>query len=343
MVCMRSEKPICTPSRFSEVSPMMQMIPQSRRTSEAQGCAKKIKNIYIKRDQDGIYSSDLTKKVLQLRSDWDKMIFKVQIWRRWHLQFRSDQDGIYNSCLTKMASTVQIWPRQYLQFSSVQDGIYSSYQDGIYSLDLTKMVSTVHTKMVSTVQIWPRWYLQFRSDQDGIYSSYQNGIYSSYQNGIYSSDLTKMVSTVQIWPRWYLQFRSDQEGIYAPSKALVHLTPCFYDTVQHSSLKTRVDVLSWTYWSEGGNRSWENRSAFSVRRSQVWRSLRYYLRAQSQGRHTIDRLDDKDTERGNTWRSFLKGRERVIVSQTHIGTVSNATLGKCTRNVVGRIWIFMSA
>ena len=156
---------------------------------------------------------------------------------------------------TKMVSTVQIWPRWYLQFRSDQDGIYS--------LDLTKRVSTVHTKMVSTVQIWPRWYLQFRSDQDGIYSSYQDGIYSSYQNGIYSSDLTKMVSTVQIWPRWYLQFRSDQEGIYAPSKALVHLTPCFYDTVQHSSLTIRVGVLSWTYWSEGGNRSWENRSAFS--------------------------------------------------------------------------------
>ena len=42
-------------------------------------------------------------------------------------------------------------------------------------------------------------------------------------------------------------------------------------------------------------------------------------------------------------RSSLKGRERVIVSQTNIGTVSKATLGQLLRDGVERIWAFSSA
>ena len=58
-------------------------------------------------------------------------------------------------------------------------------------------------------------------------------------------------------------------------------------------------------------------------RSEVLRSLRHYLRAQSQGHHTIDRLEERGAERGiSARRSFLKGRERAIVNQTNIGTVS---------------------
>ena len=64
-------------------------------------------------------------------------------------------------------------------------------------------------------------------------------------------------------------------------------------------------------------------------RSEVLRSLSHYLRAQSQGRHTNDRLEERGVERGSARRSSLKGRERVvIVNQTNIGTVSKATLGK---------------
>ena len=36
------------------------------------------------------------------------------------------------------------------------------------------------------------------------------------------------------------------------------------------------------------------------------RSLRHYLRAQSQGHHTIDRLEERGMERGNAGRSSLK-------------------------------------
>ena len=58
------------------------------------------------------------------------------------------------------------------------------------------------------------------------------------------------------------------------------------------------------------------------------RSLRDYLRAQSQGHHTVDRLEERGVERGSARRSSFKGRERAIVNQTNTGTVSKATLGK---------------
>ena len=53
-------------------------------------------------------------------------------------------------------------------------------------------------------------------------------------------------------------------------------------------------------------------------RSEVLRSLRHYLRAQSQGHLTIDRLEERGVERGSARRASLKGRERAIVSQTNI-------------------------
>ena len=67
-------------------------------------------------------------------------------------------------------------------------------------------------------------------------------------------------------------------------------------------------------------------SGLRLERSEVLRSLRHYLQAQSQGHHTIDRLEERGVERGSARRSSLKGRERAIVSQTNIGTVSKATL-----------------
>ena len=78
-------------------------------------------------------------------------------------------------------------------------------------------------------------------------------------------------------------------------------------------------------------------------RSKVLRSLRHYLRAQSQGHHTTDRLEDRGVERGSSSRSSLKGRERAIDSQTNIGTVLKATLGKLLRDGVEGMWAFPSA
>ena len=50
-----------------------------------------------------------------------------------------------------------------------------------------------------------------------------------------------------------------------------------------------------------------------------------------------DRLEERGVERGSARRSSLKGRERAIVSQTNIGTVSKATLGKLLIDGVERI------
>ena len=78
-------------------------------------------------------------------------------------------------------------------------------------------------------------------------------------------------------------------------------------------------------------------------RSEVLRSLKHYLGAQSQGHHTIDRLEERGVERRSARRSSLKGREGAIVSKTNFGTVSKATLGKLLRDGVEGIWAFPRA
>ena len=83
-------------------------------------------------------------------------------------------------------------------------------------------------------------------------------------------------------------------------------------------------------------------SGLSLGRSEVLRYLKHYLCAQSQGHHSIDRLEERGVEIGSAGQSSLKGRERAIVSQTNIGNVSEVTLGKLLRKEVERIWDFQS-
>jgi len=47
-----------------------------------------------------------------------------------------------------------------------------------------------------------------------------------------------------------------------------------------------------------GNDRGDKLAVKALGRSEVLRSLRHYLRAQSQGRHTIDRLEERGMERG---------------------------------------------
>ena len=63
-------------------------------------------------------------------------------------------------------------------------------------------------------------------------------------------------------------------------------------------------------------------------RSEVLRSLRHYLAAVSQGHHTTDRVEERGVDRGSARRSSLKGRERAIVSQTKVGTLSKGNVGE---------------
>ena len=54
-----------------------------------------------------------------------------------------------------------------------------------------------------------------------------------------------------------------------------------------------VDVLPWTCRSEGERPS--GYKCLLLGRSEVLRSLRHYLLAQSQGRYTIDHLEERET------------------------------------------------
>ena len=80
---------------------------------------------------------------------------------------------------------------------------------------------------------------------------------------------------------------------------------------------------AWTYRSEGkrpsrqtGGQSDPLTSGLLLGRSEVLKSLRHYMRAQSQGHHTIDRLEEGSVERGRARQSSLKGRERATANQT---------------------------
>ena len=61
-----------------------------------------------------------------------------------------------------------------------------------------------------------------------------------------------------------------------------------------------------------------------------------------QRHHTIDRLEERGVGRGSARRSSLKGREKAMVSQTNIGTVSEAMLGKLIKDGVECIQSFSS-
>ena len=89
-----------------------------------------------------------------------------------------------------------------------------------------------------------------------------------------------------------------------------------------------VDGLHREKWPSRQTDRQSNPHKLLLGKSKVFRNLRHYPRAQSQGHHTIDRLEERGVERGSARRSSLKGRERVIVSQTNIGTVSKAKLGQ---------------
>ena len=50
---------------------------------------------------------------------------------------------------------------------------------------------------------------------------------------------------------------------------------------------------------------------------------------------TSDRLEERGVERGSARRSSLnERRERAVINQTNVGTVSKATLGKLLKNGV---------
>ena len=106
-------------------------------------------------------------------------------------------------------------------------------------------------------------------------------------------------------------------------------TPTFENSCGHARVKgnDRADRLAGKATPTSG---------LLLRRSGVLKSLRHYLRAQSQGHHAItNRLEERGMERGSARRSSMKGQERAIINQTvqtDIGTVSKAALVKLLRD-----------
>ena len=84
-------------------------------------------------------------------------------------------------------------------------------------------------------------------------------------------------------------------------------------------------------------------SGLLLGRSEVLRSLRHYLLAQSQGHHTIDRLEERGVERGSARRSsFDRTREGHRQSDEHWNCFKGKVEETPERRME-RIWAFPSA
>ena len=59
--------------------------------------------------------------------------------------------------------------------------------------------------------------------------------------------------------------------------------------------------------------------------------------------HSIGRLKERGVEKGSGQHFTLQGREQSVFSQTNIGTVSRATLGRLLRDGAECVWAFPSA
>ena len=181
-------------------------------------------------------------------------------------------------------------------------------------------------------------------------------IYWQTNSAISSSWTTVTDSYCLFFKRWALIWNVSQS--FSLCWSSLHATPCSTTKVYKANHRIQyadfhLRKLLWVYCPGhagvkgndradrlGGKATLTN--GLLLGRSKVLRSLGHYLLAQSRGHHTIDCLEERGVERGSARRSSLKGRERAIVNQTNIGTVSKVTLGKRLRDGVERIWAFPS-
>ena len=84
-------------------------------------------------------------------------------------------------------------------------------------------------------------------------------------------------------------------------------------------------------------------SGLQLGRVEVLRGLRKFLNRDKPEHHSIDRLKEREVEKGSGRHSILQGQERSVFKQTNIGTVSMATLERLLRDGAERVWAFPSA
>ena len=112
-----------------------------------------------------------------------------------------------------------------------------------------------------------------------------------------------------------------------------------------SASKTPVSVLPWACRSEGNDPAdWLAGKAtlkcgLRLGKFEVLRSLKHYLRAQSQGHHTIDRLEERGVEKGSARGSSWKTRKGHRQSDEHWNCLKG-NVGKTERRGGAHVGFF---
>ena len=125
-------------------------------------------------------------------------------------------------------------------------------------------------------------------------------------------------------------------------------------------LESSQEMTEQTDWQGGGGGGGEAKKATTKKkkkqpsninglylgRSEVLRSFRHQIPAGTNPRtshHWFPGEKKTGVKKRSDRRSSFKGREKVIVNQTNIRTVSQASLGKLLKDRVERTWDFTSA
>ena len=81
-------------------------------------------------------------------------------------------------------------------------------------------------------------------------------------------------------------------------------------------------------------------SGLQLDRAEVLRGLRNFLNTDKPEDNSINCLKERGVEKGSGRHCTLQGRERSVLNQTNIGTVSRATLGRLLTDGEERVWAF---
>ena len=183
------------------------------------------------------------------------------------------------------------------------------------------------------------------------YTVKQNGSTIHEDSGAYSittSSLTMEVEAVSSALRW-MASRTDLGDTHAiiltdSMNLLLKIQAGMGTPEWHSAMADlQLRRLLWVYCPghagvRGNDRAdWlagkaKVKGSLQLGRSEVLRGLRRHLQTLSHEHHSTDRLQDRGVKRGSGRKAELKGRERGIVNQTSIGTVTRPTLRRLLKD-----------
>ena len=134
---------------------------------------------------------------------------------------------------------------------------------------------------------------------------------------------------------WFRQRASIRKGILLPAvtsivKDLAYVSPWALCYQGHLRLGKRRSGAGYIWTGE----AWSLGHSGCLELATDWTAWSWCVRA--------GLLVFPSQKGGSARRVSLKGRERAVIDQTNIGTVSKATLGTLLRDGVERIWAFPS-